>query len=235
MTDDLKHLKKALKGDTDAVLVGPLARARIIRKNRGGEVDEAATMEAARIYLRLREELQPSPRTTTPARLWGRVNRCPVDGSVLVAHVNDRLDLDYRKISPAVRRDVRVAIAAGAMGEGEENIASAVAEIEGTGQIPAVAIRLWRRVREAVAAATPTQIAEAERFLRYGPDSRKPPGPAVSAEARSRPSDDGVVAIYRDKLRHLEVAEAITSDAEQKFTLRARIQEARAKIQELGG
>lgn len=45
----------------------------------------------------------------------------------------------------------------------------------------------------------------------------------------------GALAIWREKLAFLLAEEAKTADAEQKFTLRQRIGEARAKIRELGG
>ena len=41
--------------------------------------------------------------------------------------------------------------------------------------------------------------------------------------------------MWREKLSYLQAQEAVTADANQKFALRKQIEEAKAKIQELGG
>ena len=116
------------------------------------------------------------------------------------------------------------------MGTDEQLIADRVAEVEEAGGILPADTRLWNRVRDAIAAASAADRAEAERFLREGPW----PGPA-EASADGAPGDGTAAGMWRDKLRFLLNEEVIASDASQKFAIRARIQEARAKVQELGG
>lgn len=92
------------------------------------------------------------------------------------------------------------------------------------------AVKLWRPYAREIAAAWTVE------FLKHGP---VPP-----ADSNSRTEGTGTVAgqssttaltIWRERLDFLQQQEAIASDSAQKFTLKKQIEEAQAKIRELGG
>jgi hypothetical protein len=106
-------------------------------------------------------------------------------------------------------------------------------------------IQFWEAIgREAekglIAGGLATVLREAAKDYPHNPRFQQGLKPeAATAEPRSSTPVDSAreakLASWRGKLDHLELEEAIVSDAGQKWTIKKAIEEARIKIRELGG
>jgi hypothetical protein len=65
--------------------------------------------------------------------------------------------------------------------------------------------------------------------------SASPAKSAPAAAASAVPPASEALRLWQKKLAFLQAEEAKTADAEQRFSIQQRIEEAQAKIQELGG
>jgi len=99
-------------------------------------------------------------------------------------------------------------------------------------------------VLNAVSDQARTKPATAPTFPGFGVAERKTParanrGPAAPHSVPSypgqKPAGGSALSLWQEKLAFLQEHEAIASDASQKFTLGKQIEEARRKIEQLGG
>jgi hypothetical protein len=112
----------------------------------------------------------------------------------------------------------------------------AINYIDLLGKEPAEAERLLLesiadRGKPAVKPKFPGQAAASDGSQRVAPDPVPFPFPAEPAP----PQRNRAVEVWKEKLGFLQEQEAILADPAQKFAVRKAIEEARAKIRELGG
>jgi len=101
------------------------------------------------------------------------------------------------------------------------------------GILPTTGYLAWPPENEdTIADSILTKLGKASQVEGKHPSQDRPsqtPRPSTVESTR------GALAIWREKLSFLQEQDAVTADANQKFALHKQIEEARAKIQELGG
>jgi hypothetical protein len=235
-TNDIEQLEKALKGSAkavDAILRGPLSRARILVRRSGEGYSERRSLAAARNYFLHGQELTREV-ASAPREAWASKTHCPIDGTILVEGENLDLGLNYgSEPSRDLLVNIRLLVAAGRLGSTTEDMADRVEEILNAGRIPSDG-RFWKRSSRMLESVDSSERAVAAAWIDNGPNPWQPLNESLEAVDYSPGSKDPVSDLVREKLEFLTRELAIASDPSTKFTLDHQIRDARAILRRRG-